>query len=126
MFAAIARFAVRFRWLIVVVWIVGVIAGVRLLPSLSSVTQSNNAQFLSSSSPSVLAAALAAPFRAMNPSGTAIIVASRAFGPLTGADPVAYALSRSPASAPSAVVPPGLAIRQVAVPTQSPPDGGLS
>ena len=51
MFAAVARFDVRFRWLIVAVWI----AGVRLLPSLSSVTQSNNAQFLSSSSQSIVA-----------------------------------------------------------------------
>jgi putative drug exporter of the RND superfamily len=89
MFAAIARFDVRFRWLIVVVWVVGVIAATRLLPSLASVTQSNNAQFLSSSSPSVQAAALAAPFRAQNPTGTAIIVASRASGPLTAADTTA-------------------------------------
>lgn len=55
MFEAIARFDVRFRWLIVAVWIAGVIAAVRLLPGLSSVTQSNNAQFLSSSSPSAQA-----------------------------------------------------------------------
>jgi putative drug exporter of the RND superfamily len=89
MFAAIARFAVRFRWLIVVVWVAGVVAGVRLLPSLSSVIQSNNVQFLSSSSPSVLAAALATPFQAGNPSGTAIIVASRASGPPTAANTAA-------------------------------------
>lgn len=56
MFAAIARFAARLRWLIVLVWVAGVITGARLLPSLSSVTQSNSAQFLSSSSPSVQAA----------------------------------------------------------------------
>jgi putative drug exporter of the RND superfamily len=87
--AAIARFDIRFRWLIVVLWVAGVIAGVRLLPSLSSVTQSNNVQFLSSSSPSVQAAALAAPFQARNPSGTAIIVASRTSGPLTAADTAA-------------------------------------
>ena len=37
MFAAIARFDVRFRWLIVVVWIAGVIAAGRLLPGLSIV-----------------------------------------------------------------------------------------
>jgi len=86
MFTSIARFDVRFRWLIVAVWIVGVIAGVTLLPSLSSVTQSNSAQFLSSSSPSVQAAQLAAPFRGSDPSGTAIIVAYRASGPLTAAD----------------------------------------
>ncbi len=89
MFAAIARFDVRFRWLIIAVWIAGVIACVRLLPSLSSVTQSNNAQFLSSSSPSVQAGKLARPFQGVhgsNPSGTAIIVASRASGPLTATD----------------------------------------
>lgn len=85
-FEALAGFAIRFRWLIVTVWIVSVVAGVRLLPSLSSVTQSNNAQFLSSSSPSVQAARLATPFQGRNPSGTAIIVADRASGPLTAAD----------------------------------------
>lgn len=91
MFSAIARFDIRFRWLIVVVWVVGAIAGARLLPSLSSVTQSNNVQFLSSTSPSVQANALAAPFQGTNPSGTAIIVASRASGPLTAADTAALA-----------------------------------
>src|SRR5436309_16095 len=86
MFTTIARFDVRFRWLIVAVWIAGVIAAVSWLPSLASVTQANNAQFLSSSSPSVQAGALAAPFRGLNPAGTAIIVADRASGPLTAAD----------------------------------------
>lgn len=89
MFAAIARFDVRFRWLIVVVWIAGVIIAVHVLPSLSSVTQSNNTQFLSSSSPSVQAGRLATPFQATNPSRTALIVASQASGPLTTADTAA-------------------------------------
>jgi len=89
MFAAIARFDIRFRWLIVVVWIAGVVAAARLLPSLSSVTQSNNVQFLSSSSPSVQASQLAAPLRATDPSRTAIIVATRASGPLTATDTAA-------------------------------------
>jgi uncharacterized membrane protein YdfJ with MMPL/SSD domain len=61
MFEAIAKFDIRFRWLIVVIWIVGVVAGVKLLPSLSSISQSNNAQFLSSASPSVVANHLAEP-----------------------------------------------------------------
>jgi putative drug exporter of the RND superfamily len=89
MFAAIARFDIRFRWPIVVVWIVGVIVGAHLLPSLSSVTQSNTTQFLSSSSPSVQAAQLATPFQTTSPSRTAIIVASRTSGPLTAADTAA-------------------------------------
>jgi RND superfamily putative drug exporter len=90
MFAAIARFDVRFRWLIVAVWVAGVIAGVRLLPSLSSVTQSGNSQFLSSSAPSVRASTLAAPFQGKaNASATAVIVASRASGSLTATDQAA-------------------------------------
>jgi RND superfamily putative drug exporter len=89
MFQAIARFDIRFRWLIVAVWIVGVIACVELLPSLSSVSQASNAQFLSPSSPSVVAGQLAQPFQGKNPGGTAIIVASRASGPLTVSDTAA-------------------------------------
>ena len=86
MFAAIGRFDRRFRWLIVAVWIAMVLAAVRVLPSLSSVAQSANAQFLSSSDPSIQAVQLAAPFQTRDPSGTAIIVASRDSGPLTAED----------------------------------------
>src|SRR5258708_4952610 len=89
MFTAIARFDVRFRWLIIAVWTAATVAGVSLLPSLSSVSQSNNAQFLSSSSPSVQAAELATPFRGLDPTGTAFIVASREAGPLTPEDKAA-------------------------------------
>src|SRR5439155_8042425 len=89
MFTIIARFDVRFRWLIVAMWIAATAAAVFTLPSLSSVTQSNNAQFLSSSSPSVQAAELATPFRGLDPTGTAIIIASRQSAPLTPADQAA-------------------------------------
>src|SRR5206468_2281981 len=56
-----------------------------------SVTQSNNAQFLSSSrsSPSVQAGDLATPFRGLDPTGTAFIVASRESSPLTPEDKAA-------------------------------------
>lgn len=87
MYEALARFDIRFRWLIVAMWIVAVIAGTHFLPSLSSVTNANNVQFLPSSSPSVEAGKLASPFQGNNnPSGTAVIVASTSSGPLTGAD----------------------------------------
>jgi RND superfamily putative drug exporter len=87
-FGAIGRFAVRFRWLVVLVWIVGAIAAVAQLPSLSNVTQSNNVKFLPASAPSEQAAVLAAPF------GTAglqpvPVVAARASAPLTAADETA-------------------------------------
>ncbi|WP_214109954.1 MMPL family transporter [Acrocarpospora catenulata] len=89
MFEALARFAIRFRWLIVVAWVALVAGAVFALPSLSSVTQSNNAQFLSADAPSRHAADLAAPFQGASPGATAIIVASRADGPLTTADDTA-------------------------------------
>jgi putative drug exporter of the RND superfamily len=88
-FAAIARFDIRFRWVIVAAWLVGVIAGGRLLPGLTSVTHTSNGQFLPTSSPSVQATRLAAPFQVVDASQTAIIVASRASGPLTAADATA-------------------------------------
>jgi putative drug exporter of the RND superfamily len=84
-FRAIGSFAVRLRWLVVAAWVVGAIAAVSLLPSLSSVTQNNNTKFLPASAPSSHAAELAAPF------GTAAlvpipVVAARSGSPLTPAD----------------------------------------
>ena len=84
-FRAIGSFAVRFRWLVLAAWVVGAIAAVSLLPSLSSVTQNNNTKFLPASAPSSHAANLAAPF------GTAAlvpipVVAARTGSLLTPAD----------------------------------------
>ena len=84
-FGAIGRFSVRFRWLIVVVWIVGTIAAAALLPSLASVTQNNNSKFLPASAGSEHAATLAAPFGTTNLQPIPV-VAARSGGPLTPAD----------------------------------------
>jgi putative drug exporter of the RND superfamily len=65
-FSALGRFSVRFRWLVLVVWLVAAAAVVALLPSLASVVQSNSADFLPASSPSAKAAVLGAAFQ---PSG---------------------------------------------------------
>jgi len=86
MFETIARLSIKFRWLVLAAWIVAPLLASRSLPSLASVTNTNNAQFLSASSPSQHAAALAAPFQGKNAGSTAIIVASRSDGPLTAAD----------------------------------------
>ena len=51
-FRAIGSFAVRFRWLVLLAWVVGAIAAVSALPSLNSVTQNNNTKFLPASAPS--------------------------------------------------------------------------
>jgi putative drug exporter of the RND superfamily len=84
-FRAIGRIAVKFRWLVLIVWLVGAFLAVTLLPSLASATQNNNTKFLPASSGTEKAAVLAAPF------GTADlqpvpVVAARAGAPLTAAD----------------------------------------
>src|SRR5919109_1019055 len=89
MLGAIARFDVRFRWPVVAVWVIGAVAASRLLPGLSTVAQSSNAQFLPAGAPSQQAAALAAPFQKSNVGATAIIVAARSDGVLTAADETA-------------------------------------
>ncbi len=65
-FGAIGAFAVRFRWLVVAVWVAGAIAAATLLPTLASVTQSNNTKFLPANAPSEHAAVLAKPFGTEN------------------------------------------------------------
>ena len=84
-FGAIGRFAVRFRWLVLLAWVALAIGAVTQLPSLGSVTQSNNIKFLPASAPSEHAAQLATPF------GTAglqpiPVLAARTSAPLTPAD----------------------------------------
>ncbi len=60
-FRGIGKFVVKFRWVVLVVWIVAAIAIPKELPSLSSVTQGNNSSFLPASAPSEHATELAAP-----------------------------------------------------------------
>jgi RND superfamily putative drug exporter len=87
-FGGIGRFAVRFRWLILLAWIAAAIAAATQLPSLASVTQNNNTKFLPASAPSEHAAALAAPFGTNNLFGIPV-VAARSGAPLTPADTAA-------------------------------------
>src|SRR5215467_11319983 len=89
-FGAIGSFAVRFRWLVVAVWVAGALAALVLLPSLSSVTQASNAKFLPASAPAERAAVLAAPFGTANLQQV-LVVAARPGGPLTRADAGALA-----------------------------------
>jgi putative drug exporter of the RND superfamily len=84
-FTGIGRFAVRFRWLVLAAWIVAAFAIPRALPSLSSVTQNNNADYLSASAPSVHASNLASVFQPPNQYQVQVI-AYRSGGQLTTAD----------------------------------------
>ena len=84
-YGAIGRFGVRFRWLVLLIWIAGAIAASTQLPALSSVTQGNNQKFLPANAPSSQAADLAAPFGTANKQPIPVVVATTG-GTLTPAD----------------------------------------
>jgi RND superfamily putative drug exporter len=84
-FAGIGRFCVRFRWLVLVLWLVGAFLAATQLPALSSVTQSDNTKFLPDSAPTQKATALAAPFGTADLFPLPVIVA-RDGAALTAAD----------------------------------------
>jgi RND superfamily putative drug exporter len=75
---------VRFRYLIVLAWIVVTLLAVRLLPSLSDVAKDTTSGFLPANSPSMQAATMAAPFQDVS-LAPATLVAARDGG-LTAAD----------------------------------------
>jgi RND superfamily putative drug exporter len=84
-FTSLGRLTVRFRWLVVVAWIVGTVALTLGLPGISSVEKNSNSQFIPTSMPSEQAARLAAPFRSGSTS-EAVLVAASSSGRLSGAD----------------------------------------
>jgi RND superfamily putative drug exporter len=84
-FRGIGVFSVRFRWVIVVAWVVITLACVRLFPGLSTVAQSGNNAFLPADSPSSKAIQLAAPFQNTRYASLTLI-AARTTGPLTAVD----------------------------------------
>jgi len=75
-FRGIGSFAVRFRWFVVVAWVIAAIAVPRFLPSLSSVTQGNNANFLPASAPSEHALKLAGPLGGSTLTPVPVVAAS--------------------------------------------------
>ena len=84
-FSAAGRLSVRFRWAIVLAWVAGAVAAMALLPSLSSVTQSDNTSFLPGSAPSEQAAQLASPLQGATLTAVTV-VGARADRTLTAAD----------------------------------------
>jgi putative drug exporter of the RND superfamily len=85
-FRAIGRFAVKFRWVVLLVWVVAAVAIPSALPSLASVTQGNNTSFLPASAPSNEAATLAAPLGLSLKVTPVPVVAAVSTGTLTPAD----------------------------------------
>jgi len=85
-FRAIGKFAVKFRWVVLIVWIVAAAAIPKALPSLASVTQGNNSAFLPASAPSEHATNLAAPLGISLAVTPVPVVAAVSTGTLTPAD----------------------------------------
>src|SRR3954447_2341241 len=83
-FTALGRFTVRFRFLVVIAWIVVTILAVKTLPSLGDVAKDTTSGFLPANTPSMQAAAMAAPFQDVS-LAVATVVAARDGG-LTAAD----------------------------------------
>lgn len=103
-FAAIGRFSVRWRYLIVVIWLVGTAAAVVTLPTLSSAVKDNNGAFLPASSPSQQANRLASALGYRSNVFSLLVVAARPTSPLTAADQEAIArVARAARQVPGAV-----------------------
>jgi putative drug exporter of the RND superfamily len=102
-FGGIGAFAVKFRWVVIAAWLIAAFAVPHFLPSLSSVTQGNNSEFLPASAPSEKAAQLAAPFGGTNLIPVPV-VAAVSQGTLTAADTAWLAtLQRDLATVPTVV-----------------------
>jgi RND superfamily putative drug exporter len=97
MFEAIARFSVRFRWLIIIFWIATVPVLTANLPSITNVAKNNNSDFLPKNNPSTAAAKLETAFQRKDTATSAVIVAASDAGPLTASDNAA--ISRIEAAA---------------------------
>jgi RND superfamily putative drug exporter len=84
-FVATGRFAVRFRWVVVLAWLAGAVLAHLLLPSLASVAEDHSVSQLPAGSPSELAARLATPFQRSDQTPVPVVIA-RNDGALTAAD----------------------------------------
>jgi RND superfamily putative drug exporter len=85
-FNGLGRFSVRFRWLIVVIWIVGTAASVHYLPSLASQVNNDNSAFLPNSAPSTVAGNLAEPLVGKATLEPVIILGVSQNSPISAAD----------------------------------------
>jgi putative drug exporter of the RND superfamily len=84
----LARISMRFRYAIILIWVVAAALIILRFPNIGTVSNSDNSSFLPSSAPSQQATQLASPF--LSHSGTtATLVAVRGNGELTAADEAA-------------------------------------
>ncbi len=95
-FETVARIIVRFRWLVLILWLLAAVVVSGAFPSLGSEINNDNSAFLPASSPSTRAASLAAPLLGSSKTGFMLVVGSRSSG-LTPGD--LSAVSREAAAA---------------------------
>src|SRR5487761_1407607 len=90
LFAVLGRFSIRYRWLVVALWVAAAVTSVLFLPSLAAAVNNNNTQYLPASAPSNVASRLAAPFYgASNNDNVFVVAATRDHRPLSAADKAA-------------------------------------
>ncbi|HSC03107.1 MAG TPA: MMPL family transporter [Solirubrobacteraceae bacterium] len=77
-FETVARTIVRFRWLVVVLWLLAAVVVSGAFPSLGSEVNNDNSAFLPASAPSSRAANLAAPLLGSSKTGYILVVGTRA------------------------------------------------
>ncbi len=86
-FTGLGKQVVRFRWPILIIWIVGTIAVATQFPSIGSQVNNNNSAFLPASSPSLKAQNLAIPIHGKeNFSNQVYVAAVSQSGPLNASD----------------------------------------
>ncbi|MGC2208379.1 MAG: MMPL family transporter [Candidatus Dormiibacterota bacterium] len=86
LFTGLGRLAVRFRFVVVVAWLVVVVVCVHLLPSLASVSKDSNSAFLPASAPSSRAALLASPFQNSKLAAATLVASNSSGRPLSSAE----------------------------------------
>ena len=86
LFAALGRAVIRFRYLIVVVWLVAAVLFVKFLPSLSSASNSNTNAFLPANAPSARAAQLASLFQSGSLPTTILVAGAGSCAHCSGPD----------------------------------------
>lgn len=90
-FSTLAHLVVRYRYLVVLAWVVVAIVATRALPSMGSEVNNDNSQFLPASAPSEQAANLATPLLGNRSNQSQVIVVASSSSTLTPADQKAIA-----------------------------------
>src|SRR5437868_10812402 len=80
MFKSIAKFSVRFRWPIIILWIAAIPILSSSFPNISSVTKNSTQDFLPKNSPTSTASKLETAFQHKDTATNSVIVASRSAG----------------------------------------------